>query len=238
MKFSVHENVIAMFPNLTIGVLVGVIEKEKDDISKVIGQLKENSLSHLLSKNIDTAKLMEIPNISGWRETYKKFGAKPKKHKPTHEAMVRRIIKESKWPHTINNIVDIYLTNEIEHILPHGGYDLNQINGDLDLEVSTGGEDFVDLKGELEKTEDGEIVYKDKQRVLTRRWNYKDCKETMITEKTKSFILMVEAASEKIDFLTVNDSISSLKDKFENCYHGNFKITTLVVNEKNNSFVL
>jgi DNA/RNA-binding domain of Phe-tRNA-synthetase-like protein len=107
----------------------------------------------------------------------------------------------------------VYLSNQAAHLLPHGGYDSDTLNGNIQLRISPGGEPFVALGGANEVTDASEIIYpfiislyslfdffsySDEKQVLTRRWNSRDCEVTKITASTRNFLLFVELPSDKI----------------------------------------
>lgn len=127
---------------------------------------------------------------------YKSFGTKPGDYRPSAENLIRRAIKTGAL-HRINTAVDIYNVVSVKYLLPMGGFDLDQINGTIRLRTSDGGEIFNPLgtKGP-EETYNGEIVYADDSRILTRRWNYRDAVKTLITEDTVNLVMFFDASSE------------------------------------------
>jgi DNA/RNA-binding domain of Phe-tRNA-synthetase-like protein len=87
-----------------------------------------------------------------------------------------------------------YPLSETSYLLPVGGYDLARIAGDIGLRYSDGGEPFIPIGGvEQEETDPGEIVYADDRRILTRRWNYRDCDHAKITGSSREIALFIEA---------------------------------------------
>jgi DNA/RNA-binding domain of Phe-tRNA-synthetase-like protein len=144
-------------------------------------------------------RLNEHPYIMAWRETYRRFGAKPKDHRPTAEALLRRVVRGEDLP-TISTIVDLYLAGETEYYLPIGGYDRAHIVGDITLRFSPGNEPFVPIGASqaTETTFAGEVVYSDAEKVLTRRWNYRDCDAAKITAASQNIVLLCEAAMPEI----------------------------------------
>ena len=134
------------------------------------------------------------PNIASWRELYRSFGTKPGNYRPSAEALVRRVIKTGKLPR-INNAVDLYNLVSVKHIIPMGGFDIEQVDGDIFLRKSPGGEKFQPLgASQHEETYVGEVVYADNSRILTRRWNYRDAEETKITENSENIVLFIDAS--------------------------------------------
>lgn len=220
MRLNVSEEVLHLFPRITLGILRGSISSARGDLRDTVVDLRAKALASLNALASTPEALAEVKNVSVWREAYKTFGAKPTKFRPTHEAMARRLLKDGTWP-DINPVVDIYLTNQTDHLLPHGGYDATTLAGDLSLYVSPGNEPFEPLGGGQEATEPGEIVYRDQQRVLTRRWNYRDCDATKITEHTTDFVLVIEATGE-IETSLVEKACSDLAQRYARAFEGRF----------------
>jgi DNA/RNA-binding domain of Phe-tRNA-synthetase-like protein len=220
MILNVSEEVLQLFPHVRLGLLRGSIRSPRGDLRDTVNDLRARALAALRSLAPTPEALAEMKNVAVWRDAYKAFGTKPNKFRPTHEALARRLLKDGAWP-GINPIVDIYLTNQIDHLLPHGGYDATTLSGDLTLYVSPGNEPFEPLGGGQELTEPGEIVYRDRERVLTRRWNYRDCDATKITELTTEFILVIEAVGD-IEASRVEAACSDLARRYALAFEGRF----------------
>jgi DNA/RNA-binding domain of Phe-tRNA-synthetase-like protein len=131
----------------------------------------------------------------------------PKKKCPTAEALLSRVIKTGFVP-CINPAVDSYLIAETLHNLPIGGYDLNKIGGDIMLRFSPGGEPFLGIGSQdAEYTAPGEVIYSDNSRILTRRWNYRDCEYSKIDNATTSLALFVEGPVSEIQDFEIRETI-------------------------------
>jgi DNA/RNA-binding domain of Phe-tRNA-synthetase-like protein len=136
------------------------------------------------------------PNIASWRDLYRSFGTKPGNYRPSAEALVRRVIKTGKLPR-INTAVDLYNLVSVKHIIPMGGFDIEQVDGDIYLRRSPGGEKFLPLgASQHEETYEREVVYADHSRILTRRWNYRDTEETKINENSENIVLFIDASAQ------------------------------------------
>jgi len=91
--------------------------------------------------------------------------------------------------------VDAYNAVSVRHLVPMGGFDLDRVKGDIQLRHSEGGEAFTPLgPAAQEETYPGEVVYADEERVLTRRWNYRDCDETKITVETVNVAMFADGS--------------------------------------------
>jgi len=192
MRLIIEQNIITMFPDLRIGI---VTARGLDNVgSNEEVELIKQSAAVALRQNLSTEDLSQHPYILAWRETYRRFGTKPKDHRPTAEALLRRILRDGSIP-TISKAVDLYLAVEAEFYLPIGGYDLDKVEGDIALRLSSGDEPFTPigaLKAE-ETTYAGEVIYADSSKVLTRRWNYRDCDAAKVTPESINLALFCEA---------------------------------------------
>lgn len=135
----------------------------------------------------------ELPNVSAWRDAYRAFGSKPQRTRNSLEALLRRL--DSGLPR-INRLTDIYNAVSIRHLLPLGGEDLDQYVGSARLIRSTGTEPFDTVaQGEviIEHPDSGEVVWCDDAGVTCRRWNWRQCRRTQLTDATTSAIFIMDA---------------------------------------------
>jgi DNA/RNA-binding domain of Phe-tRNA-synthetase-like protein len=191
LRFDIS-GVLDNYPNINIGVLVGVGIKNTIPATK-IGSLQKEALVSA-QEQIGTRPITEHPHIASWRELYRSFGTKPGDYRPSAEALIRRSLKNGKIPR-INNAVDLYNVVSVKHVIPMGGFDTDNVDGDIYLRRSNGGEKFLPLgASEYEETYPGEVVYADDSRILTRRWNYRDADETKITEDSENIVLFIDGS--------------------------------------------
>ena len=106
---------------------------------------------------------------------------------------MRRVIKGDAIPH-INKLVDLYNYISLKYVIPVGGEDMDAIRDNLQLAFANGTEQFVRLNGtENEPPDKGEVVYKDDEGVICRRWNWREADRTKLTERTKEAIIVIDA---------------------------------------------
>lgn len=211
MKLVISEKIAEKYADLRIGIFVGK-ELSISERDEGLEKLKITAERRLRNSGYTYANLSDHPYISAWRDIYRSFGVKPKKHNPTAEALVRRVLKGEPLPR-INTLVDSYLLVETEHFLPIGGYDAELVNGNIFLRYSEGNEEFHPLGSEhIEYTNSGEVVYSDNMNILTRRWNFRDSDYTKITTESKNVILLIEAASEAIKTEDLEKSLTRLDE--------------------------
>lgn len=192
MRLVIDRDILTLFPDLRIGIVTGrglQNGSANDEVERIKGAAAAG-----VQQRLSTEALVQHPYILAWREAYRRFGAKPKDHRPTAEALLRRILRGEGIP-TISKAVDLYLAVEAEFYLPIGGYDLEKVDGDIALRLSAGDEPFIPIGATAaeEKTSSGEVVYADASKVLTRRWNYRDCNAAKVTTESRDIALFCEA---------------------------------------------
>jgi DNA/RNA-binding domain of Phe-tRNA-synthetase-like protein len=129
-------------------------------------------------------------HVEAWREAYRGFGVNPKRARPSVDALLRR----GDLPE-INRVVDAYNGISVRFELPIGGEDLDAYDGPARLVRATGDEPFDTVKnGEavVEHPDPGEVIWRDDTGVTCRRWNWRQCTRTRITEDTKNALFILE----------------------------------------------
>lgn len=199
MRLVITPEIASAYPELRIGVLVGTgAANDGTADASALAALKAEAAQYARAQGYTTETLSEHPFMAAWRETYRSFGTKPGKHRPTAEALVRRVLQGDGIP-SISPLVDAYLAVEARWWLPVGGYDLDLVQGDVVLRFSGGGEVFRGIGADDDEyTDEGEVIYSDDERVLTRRWNYKDADATKVTPESANVVLCVEAPTAAI----------------------------------------
>ncbi|HLF56929.1 MAG TPA: phenylalanine--tRNA ligase beta subunit-related protein, partial [Thermoanaerobaculia bacterium] len=79
------------------------------------------------------------PHVAAWRVAMRAAGAPHKEFPTSIESLVRRALKSAE-PLRIDPLVDFYNTLSLRHVAPAGGYDLDALDGPLELLVTHSGE--------------------------------------------------------------------------------------------------
>jgi DNA/RNA-binding domain of Phe-tRNA-synthetase-like protein len=183
-RASIHPDVLQQFPQYS-GLLLyaeNLTNGPSDEYSTALLRQVEQKLRERLSLE----DLPKLPHIQAWREAYRRFGSNPKKFPSSLEALLKRVLKGNELP-AINRVVDIYNAMSLEYLLPVGGEDWTKLASDLALTTATGTEPFVVFhEGQETVTypDKGEIIWADAEGVTCRRWNWRQCKRTQLTEAT------------------------------------------------------
>jgi DNA/RNA-binding domain of Phe-tRNA-synthetase-like protein len=91
--------------------------------------------------------------------------------------------------------VDAYNAISVEYALPIGGEDLDAYRGPARLVRAIGTEPFDTTAGgvpAVDHPDAGEVVWRDDDGVTCRRWNWRQCVRTRITESTKNGLFLFE----------------------------------------------
>jgi len=191
MKFTISKKILEKYPKLNIGIVAAKGIDNKGKNKEIDSLLKE--AENFIRLNFVPEQLSKHEMISPWRTSYSEFGSKPSKYHSSIEALMRRILKGNSIP-LINKLVNLYNYLSLKHLIPMGSDDLDKVDGDISLTFAEGSERFKPLGSPdiTENPDKNEIVYKDSSKILCRKWNWRDCDDTKITEDSKNLIIYVE----------------------------------------------
>ncbi len=105
----------------------------------------------------------------------------------------------------------------LEKKLVSCGDDIDKIDGDILLKFAEGNEPFTELNSEqIKNPKPGEVVYVDDKEVLCRRWNWRECDKSKMTEESKNVILVIEGLPPftKDEIEEILGELSNLVQKF------------------------
>lgn len=190
MQFKINKEIFVKYPKLVIGVVVARGINNEGKAQEILDLIREKEKE--IKENFETETLSKNPKIATWRAAFSAFGAKPKSYNCSVESLYRMILKDIELRH-INKIVDVYNYISIKHMVPVGGDDIDKVEGDIILRFADGTEIFQALNSEeIKNPKPDEVVYCDEKEVLCRRWNWRECDKSKMTETTKNVMLVVE----------------------------------------------
>lgn len=184
---TIAPEVAAGWPGYSVLLITatGLQPPTSDPVSEALLAAAEDSAGTL-------PPLAELPEIIAWREAYRAFGAKPKKYQCSVEALLRRV--DAGLPR-INALTDTYNAISVTHRIPVGGEDLTGYRGPAKLICATGEEPFDTIRdGQevVEHPEAGEVVWADDAGVTCRRWNWRQCRRTQLTDATSDALFILD----------------------------------------------
>ncbi|MEW6662383.1 MAG: B3/4 domain-containing protein [Bacillota bacterium] len=190
MRFFVDNRFFEQLPDVCFGI---VVAKGLDNHgeSLLIDRLLQEQVA-LVRLRFAGVNIKESPEISCYREAFKKLGINPNKFMSSVEAMVTRISKGGELP-SINKVVNLVNALSLKYILPMGAHDVNRLSGSLGVKVASGTERFVPLgQVDPEPVEPGEIVYADEGEVRTRRWIWRQGDGAKVTQDSTNIFFPID----------------------------------------------
>ncbi|GAB7531245.1 B3/4 domain-containing protein [Pseudomonas sp. 3A(2025)] len=156
-------------------------------------------------------------HLLAWAETFRKFGSKPQRTPCSAQALLKRVLKDSKLP-VIDPVVDLYNAISIKYAIPVGGENFAAYVGMPRLTVADGTEVFDTMNnGEPanESPDVGEVIWRDEQGVTCRRWNWRQGVRTRLDATAQKMWFILESLPEMpIEALNAaaDELVSGLKE--------------------------
>jgi DNA/RNA-binding domain of Phe-tRNA-synthetase-like protein len=152
-----------------------------------------------------------IPGLREARNLYKSFGMDPSRHRPSSEALLRRVLK-GKDLYRISNVVDSCNLASLEFLLPVGMYDLGLVDGDVMLRTGREGEQYPGIrKGEVHL--EGRLGLFDETGPFGSPTS--DSNRTCTSDRTKT-ILAVIMATASYPSQDLVDHLATFSGRFQN----------------------
>ena len=144
-------------------------------------------------------ELSEIPGIAVWRRAYRQFGIKKTSYRCSVERLVKNVLADRALPR-INSFVDAYNAISLAFVLPCGADDLDHVRGSVAFRYARPGDTFLDMSAEGQAQDDppktGEVVYADEEKVLCRRWNWRQDMRSLVTPQTRHALVTIQSNGE------------------------------------------
>lgn len=189
LSYRLSTDVLDAHPGYCRGVVVVQGADNRRDAPALAALLRE---AEAQLREAVRGNVAEHARIAAWREAYRRFGAKPSEHRASIEAMARRVLKPDALP-SINPLVDIGNIVSLRHLLPAGVHPLGAGEHVLALRRAQAGDGFAPPDGgPLEAPPEGEIVFADGARVLTRRWTWRQAASTQTLPETERVFFNID----------------------------------------------
>jgi|SRR5581483_97016 DNA/RNA-binding domain of Phe-tRNA-synthetase-like protein len=190
--FEYHADILARYPNVVGGVIVANGLHSGPTPERLQAAYLGEQKAALA--RIGTTPLSEIKSLSAWRGAMRAFGIDPTQYRSAAEALLRRLTKKGDIP-SVNLLVDLGNLVSIRHALPVAVFDTHALSGKVMVRFANGSERFTPL-GEpaVEHPEPGEVIFADEtERVIARRWCWRQSEDSAARPDTTSALITVEA---------------------------------------------
>jgi len=205
-----------------LGLRLGCIEADvKIDESSIELLTEMNIRIQQISESLSIESISKIPTIAASRKAYKACGKDPARYRLSAEALLRRVVS-GKGLYHINNVVDQLNLVSITTGFSIGGYDADQIQGDIVFGIGKSDESYSGIgRGELNI--ENLPVFRDQQGAFGTPTS--DSPRTEVKEQTRRFLMIL------IDFEGDNrlDEAMQMAEHLLKSYCGadNFEIRTI-----------
>jgi len=197
MQIDISE-VVADFPDFSVAVVIC------DELAIPANRLPLLDLEiadreAVIRETWGATPLSEIPGIAVWRRAYRQFGIKKTSYRSAVERLVKNTLAGRPLP-AINGFVDCYNAISLSHVFPAGADDLDEVGCRLFFRYSRAGDNFLDM-GATDLSgaplnappKPGEVVYADDEKVLCRRWNWRQDARSVVTPETRRAVVTLQA---------------------------------------------
>jgi lysyl-tRNA synthetase class 2 len=192
MKIFLAPEFTAKFPEYIRGIVIARGINNAGEHAELLARLRDAERAvradALLQKNP-----AEHPRIASWREAFRRFGARPADDRPSIDALLRRVAKAGETPY-INTLVALMNLVTLRFLIPCGGDDLDQVEGDFGLKIATGAEPFTPFNNPdaLEHPEPGEVILADARKVMCRKWIWRQGDQTKLLPTTRNVQINID----------------------------------------------
>ncbi len=217
MEFVVNPEIFERFPGMRIAVAVAHGVDNAGDRPAIAAEWRAAWAGAAEAAAHGNAQ--SHPRVRPWRERFRAMGVSGKEFPSSVEALLRRAMKGGE-PFRINPLVDCYNAVSLRHVVPAGGFDLDQLRGSgpLELRLTRDGDHFTALDADAPlPLPPGEIAYLDGPTVLTRHFVWRQARTGLITPATRSVVLLSEIPGEVGEVVArqvLADFAAGLRDHF------------------------
>ena len=178
MNISINEALFSVNEQLKIGLIhySKIIVEESPQMIKGRTQLYQENLYLELQETPVT----ERPGIKEWRQLWKAFGGDPNRYRHSAESLMRRIAKQQ-YLAPFHSAVDLNNFFSLQFEIPVGIYDLDAIEGGMEIEVGNETTGYDGINGRFNSLEN---IIHSKDALGPFGSPFVDSKRTAVTEAT------------------------------------------------------
>jgi DNA/RNA-binding domain of Phe-tRNA-synthetase-like protein len=182
LNYSIAEEIFVKFPEYRRGVVLAHGVRNGASPCELVEMLRVEEA--LARERLSVETLTAEPRLASWREAFRRLGYKPGDFRPSIEALLRRVLRGQELP-SINILVDIGNVISLRHLLPVGGHAIDALCADIVLRPATGTEEFTAFGSDaVERPAAGEFIFCEGEKVLTRRWIWRQATHTLTLPET------------------------------------------------------
>lgn len=220
MDISINQSLLTQHPELKFGIIhyTKIVVAESPQMIKGRMQLYQENLYIEMQENPVTQR----EGIAEWRRLWKKLGADPNRYRHSAESLMRRISKQN-YLTPYHSGVDLNNFFSLQYEIPVGLYDVDQLQGDIEIALGNEGTGYEGLNGRFNSLNNILFSY-DAEGAFGSP--FVDSKRTSVSEETTEalqiFYLRPSLTEENATKL-----LASAGKMFNQIHGGDYKITLL-----------
>ena len=163
-----------------------------------------------IAANYSIEEINKRPEIAATRHAYKLMGKDPNRYRPSAEALCRRIVREIEI-YKVSTLVDIINLVSIRSGFSIGGFDIDKIQGNVELGIGTASDVFEAIGRGLLNVE-GLPLYRDEAGGIGTPTS--DNERTKISAETTSLLMIINGYSGNTGLQEAVDHSLELLEKY------------------------
>jgi DNA/RNA-binding domain of Phe-tRNA-synthetase-like protein len=180
------------FPQLVPGLLVVKGIDPDRDVDLQIRRWYERA-----GKRLEEHSEGQLPEVAAWRRVYSQMGLKPTKYRSASEALLRRFKREHDLPR-LHPLVDLCNAASLAFALPVAVFDLEKIDGFIEVRPAEGSERYLSFQEEIEHPEPGEVIFADAAgHAHARRWTFRQSRRSVVGPSTQKVLIVSEGVHDR-----------------------------------------
>jgi DNA/RNA-binding domain of Phe-tRNA-synthetase-like protein len=188
MRFQHSDAIWRDFPLLAAGAVV--IEGQTSDRDVT---LQSRRFLDRANARLQRSSESELPEIQAWRRAFAQMGLKPTQYRCASEALLRRYRKDKALPH-IHPLVDLCNAVSVAYAIPIAVFDLDRVDGNLEVRYANGAEVYLAFSGEAENPVHGEVIFADDaSQAHARRWTNRQSALSAVRPDSARALIIAEA---------------------------------------------
>jgi DNA/RNA-binding domain of Phe-tRNA-synthetase-like protein len=191
MRFQHIEAIWRDFPLLAAGAVVIQGETSDRDVARQTQRFLDRA-----DVRLRRSSESELPEIQAWRRAFAQMGLKPTQYRCASEALLRRYRKDKTLPH-IHPLVDLCNAVSMAYAIPVAVFDLDRVDGNLEVRYAKGTEVYRTFSGETEHPAPGEVIFADAaSQAHARRWTNRQSALSAVRPDSARALIVAEALHE------------------------------------------
>jgi DNA/RNA-binding domain of Phe-tRNA-synthetase-like protein len=188
MRFQHNDAIWRDFPLLAAGAVVIRGETSNHDVTRQTQRFLDRA-----DVRLRRSSESELPEIQAWRRAFAQMGLKPTQYRCASEALLRRYRKDKTLPH-IHPLVDLCNAVSVAYAIPVAVFDLDRVDGNLEVRYAMGTEVYRTFSGETEHPAPGEVIFADDaSQAHARRWTNRQSALSAVRPDSTRALIVAEA---------------------------------------------